>query len=86
MVKDGTGPVFQQGVSHRGKHICSQVKSSCNHVSLLNDSRDRFVHINRFQLLFTCDIESKGSQKSVLPAVVSVQDGSKHVRGKKVYT
>ena len=85
MVKDGTGPVFQQGVLHRGKHVCSQVKSSCNHVSLLNDSRvDRFVHINRFQLLFTCDIESNGSKKSVLPVVVSVEDGSKHVRGKKV--
>ena len=58
VVKDSTGPVFQQGVSLMDRHVCSHVKSNDNHVSILNDSReDRFVHMNRFQPLVTCDIE-----------------------------
>ena len=100
VVKEGTDSGFQQGVLHMGRDVCLHVKSKCKHGSSLTDSRvDRFVHMNRFQPLFTCDIESnieskcqnedstcasKLSKTSILPVVLSVKGGDQSVRGKKL--
>ena len=45
VVKDSTDSGLQQGVSHIGRDVCSNVKSKCKYGSLLNNSCvHRFVH------------------------------------------
>ena len=100
VVKDSINSGLQQGVSHMGGHVCAHVKSKYKHGSLLNDSPfNRFVHKNRFQPLFACDIESSieskcpnegrtcagaENQTGGVSVVLSVKDGNKSVRGKKL--
>ena len=100
VVKDVTGQVSEQGGSHMGEHVCTHVKSNSNHgLSTNNGGVDRFVHVNQFQPLYTCDVESSieskcrnedstcannGSQEVGLHAIVTVKDRNKYVRGKEI--
>ena len=84
-------------MSHMGGDVSSYVQSKCKYNSLMSVScADRFVHKNRFQPLFACDIESNIESKcqnddstcaseenksGVLPVLLSVKDGNKRVRG-----